>query len=264
MRKIKVFSSLIPLLIATSLFVYADDLNAIRQKLVSEYALTQPTADGRDIVTAGAVLVLKKGPLTMGDVSNSVNPPNNNIYKDGKIQKSWWDKMNSISSSLPGANAPKTRTFVPGEKMWVMKIAVKDGGAVFYLLSDPYKDTSGGDVRYTALLTFAFPKGSTPTVDQMDKMVAEVFSVQPAEPANAQAAILSQPAEAPPAPIAPPPPPPDQPAAAPKTIEVGQTKEQVVANFGQPEKIMKLRNKETYQYKDMKVIFVGGKVSDVQ
>jgi hypothetical protein len=130
---------------------------------------------------------------------------------------------------------------------------VKDGGAVFYLLSDPYKDTSGDDVRYTALLTFAFPKGWTPTVDQMDKMVAEVFSVQPA-----------QPAEAPPAPIAPPPPPPDQPAAAPKTIEIGQTKDQVIANLGQPEKIIKLRTKETYLYKDMKVIFVSGKVSDVQ
>ena len=60
MRKIKVLSSLIPLLIATSFFVYADDLNAIQQKLVSEYALTQPTADDRDIVAAGAVLVLRR------------------------------------------------------------------------------------------------------------------------------------------------------------------------------------------------------------
>jgi hypothetical protein len=72
MRKIKIVGFLTPLLIARSLPVYADDLSAIQQKLVSEYALTQATADNQGIVTAGAVLVLKKGPLTMGDVSSPV------------------------------------------------------------------------------------------------------------------------------------------------------------------------------------------------
>lgn len=66
--------------------------------------------------------------------------------------------------------------------------------------------------------------------------------------------------------VAPPPPPPaDAPVAPPKSIAIGQTKDQVVASFGQPERIVKLAgSKEIYSYKDLKVIFVGGKVTDVQ
>ena len=72
------------------------------------------------------------------------------------------------------------------------------------------------------------------------------------------------PADAAPAPIPPPPPPADEPAAPPKTISLGQTKDTVVANFGQPTKIAKVGTKEIYYYPDLKVTFVAGKVTDVQ
>jgi hypothetical protein len=52
--------------------------------------------------------------------------------------------------------------------------------------------------------------------------------------------------------------------AQPQTIEVGMTPDQVTAAMGNPDKIVKLTNKQIYIYKDMKVTFVGGKVSDVQ
>ena len=58
---------------------------------------------------------------------------------------------------------------------------------------------------------------------------------------------------------APPPPPAD-----PKTIGLGQTTQQVVASWGQPDKIVKLATKQIYYYKDLKVVFVNNKVSDVQ
>lgn len=50
----------------------------------------------------------------------------------------------------------------------------------------------------------------------------------------------------------------------PKQVELNQSPEQVVNVLGQPEKIVNLGAKVTYIYKDMKVIFVDGKVSDVQ
>jgi outer membrane protein assembly factor BamE (lipoprotein component of BamABCDE complex) len=62
------------------------------------------------------------------------------------------------------------------------------------------------------------------------------------------------------APIPPPPPPP----AAPKTIALGQTKDQVAAILGQPDKIANLGSKEIDYYSDMKVIFANGKVTDIQ
>ncbi|MGA8025792.1 MAG: hypothetical protein WB992_01515 [Bryobacteraceae bacterium] len=289
MRKITLPPFFIALLAATSFSLHAQDAAAIQQKLVSEYALTQPNGANDDIVTAGAVLVLKKGPLIMGAASNSINPYHS-TYKDGKIKnpagagKGLLDRARGIPgmSSLPGSNAPGTRTFVPGEKVWVTKIDVKDDGVTFGLFTDAYKDASGNDVRYKSDLKFPFPKGWTPTSEQVEKIVAEVFTVQPADdaktdskdskgaaggqqaqPASGQpqaTQAAAAPAEAPPPPIAPPPPPP----ADPKTIALKQTKDEVIANFGQPDKIIKLGAKEIYVYKDMKVTFTGGKVSDVQ
>lgn len=62
-------------------------------------------------------------------------------------------------------------------------------------------------------------------------------------------------------PIPPPPPPPDTP---PKTISLGQTKDEVVAILGQPQKVVKLAVKEMLYYPEMKVILVEGKVADVE
>jgi hypothetical protein len=61
--------------------------------------------------------------------------------------------------------------------------------------------------------------------------------------------------------IPPPPPPADAPTA---TIAVGQTEAQVTTAFGQPIKQANLGTKKIYYYKDMKVTFVHGKVSDVE
>jgi hypothetical protein len=66
------------------------------------------------------------------------------------------------------------------------------------------------------------------------------------------------------APIAPPPPPTDTPPPAPKTISLGQTKDQVAATFGPPTKVVKLPTKEIDFFPGMKVTFIKGKVADVQ
>ena len=49
-----------------------------------------------------------------------------------------------------------------------------------------------------------------------------------------------------------------------KSIELGQTKEQVEAILGKPEKSAKIGTKEIYTYKDIKVTFVNGKMTDAQ
>jgi outer membrane protein assembly factor BamE (lipoprotein component of BamABCDE complex) len=61
--------------------------------------------------------------------------------------------------------------------------------------------------------------------------------------------------------IAPPPPPADTP---PPTISIGQTKDQVTTAFGPPTKTAKVGAKEIFYYKDMKVTFTNGKVSNVE
>jgi NAD-dependent oxidoreductase involved in siderophore biosynthesis len=53
-------------------------------------------------------------------------------------------------------------------------------------------------------------------------------------------------------------------AASTKTVELGQTPAQVEGALGKPDKIVNLGAKKIYVYKDLKVVFVDEKVSDVQ
>ena len=302
MPKSRLFSSLAAILALAAVSAHGEDQAALQKKLVAEYALTQPTAANDDIVTAGAILVLQKSDLVLGPTAGS--SLYTNVYKDGKIQansfaqaKKTLGKIGRFGSFIPGvggtaaAGAASTadtnsgaapRTYVKGEKMWVTKVEVKTEDkqpvVVFELFTDAVND-----VRYKGSLKFPYPKGATD--DQVDKLVAEVFQIQPQEDAKdkpAEAAPAAAPAKgqaapaaaepAAPAPAAPealpdippPPPPADQPAPPPTTISIGQTPDQVIAALGQPQKIVKLAKKETYYYKDLKVIFTAGKVSDVQ
>jgi hypothetical protein len=219
-------------------------------------------------VTAGCVLVLKKSNLLTTDVSKTIVFPN--TYKNGRITQS---KIISFRN-VPGAGKlDGTRTFVSGEKVWVTGIEVKEKEIVFDIYTDAISD-----VRYRGKLNFPFEKDAAPTVNGAIATVAEVFDVQqsdssgggqqqqqapasPQSPGGARPSPAAAPAaDAAPPPIAPPPPPP----ADPKEIKLGQTPDQVVASFGQPDKIIKLPTKQIYIYKDMKVTFVAGKVSDVQ
>jgi hypothetical protein len=285
MRKITNLIALVLSLLAAALPAWTQDLASIKKSLDEKYALTVTTADKTDIVTAGSVLVLKK----TGLVTTEVKSKNiyMNTYVNGRITQkngvaSATKKVMRFGSWIPGAStaaaAPgvtgNDRTFVNGEKIWVTGVEVKENGIVFTLFTDAYSD-----VRYGGTLTIPFEKGSIPPVDVALKQVAEVFDIQAddakadsksapqqgAAPAGAAAAkpapaAAPAPADAPPPPIAPPPPPP----ADPKTISLGQTIDQVTANFGQPTKVIKLGAKQIYVYPDMKVTFVGGKVTDVQ
>jgi hypothetical protein len=157
----------------------------------------------------------------------------------------------------------KQRRFVPGEKCWVTRVLVQNDSVSLDLYSDPYSD-----IRYYGTLKVLFPdKKSFPPVDSFLQTIAEVLTVAPqADQAGQPAPVPSPAPAAAPAPapmqaIAPPPPPADAP---PPTIAVGQTVDQVTAAFGQPLRQAKLGAKEILYYKDMKVTFVDGKVTDVE
>jgi hypothetical protein len=54
------------------------------------------------------------------------------------------------------------------------------------------------------------------------------------------------------------------PAAAPAAIALGQTPDEVTAILGPPVNIVDLGDKKIYVYKNLKVTFTAGKLSDVQ
>jgi hypothetical protein len=221
----------------------------LQQKLEEQFTLTHPTEDKTDIVNAGSLLVLQKSGLLMYAISNP-SPPQSS-YKNGRISPNLGGNfLRDIGNTMTNQGDIVQRNFVAGEKFWVTKIDVRDDGVLFSLYSDPYED-----VRYFGELKIPISKGSTPSADDLLNMIAEVLTVQPNENPDASPPPQSPSLAAPPA---------EEPLAPPKTIELGQTKDQVVATFGQPQRVANLGDKAIYYYQDMKVTFFRGKVTDVQ
>ena len=235
----------------------AAGLADIQKQLLSLYPTAKATADGTDLVTAGAVLVLQKDHLQMCKVDQPVTTAN--YYKNGAITQNglggFFKAMNVLSKlgSVPGVGAASgaagaagtaappgdMREFVSGEKFFVTSISTGADGVVFVFMSDPIKDQ-----RYKSSLKFSFPKGTVPSPDDVVATVAQVIKIDaPAEPEQAAAPA----------------------AAAPtKTIAVGQTRDEVIAMFGVPTKVVQLGAKEIDFFPDMKVTFTKNKVTNVE
>jgi hypothetical protein len=111
--------------------------------------------------------------------------------------------------------------------------------------------------------TLTYKHGTT-----YEKQASEIQGSNTA-PAQAAPAPVAPPAPAPMQDIAPPPPPVDaQPPppvnAPPPTIALDQTMDQVTAGLGHPLRVAKLGAMVIFYYKDMKVTFNNGKVSNVE
>jgi hypothetical protein len=299
MRTASLVTILITGFLSPSLFGYWQDQptrDEIIRQLQQQYALTKLTADRTAVVTAGAVLKLKKDGLVMAPSTST--DVSGNAYRVGKITQSTTGKVNEKANKVKGIfghiplagasiSAPTvaTRTFVAGEKLNVTKIDVKDAGVVFELYSaDAYADT-----YYRASLTFPVEKGHLPSAADMLAIAGDVFAVIPAEDSKTESpapqqggggappsqpvpptALSSQPATqvAPqdPAPQKfediPPPPPPTADTPQPN-LKVGQTVDQVTAQLGQPVNKVTAGDKQIYLFKDWKVTFIKGKVTDI-
>jgi len=242
----------------------AASVDEIQKQLLELYQTTKATADSSDVVTAGSVLVLQKDHLLMDPVDTVVPTPN--VYKNGSIKGlagtvSALKTVGSISSHLgslnpfannsamttatDGANA--TREFVAGEKFWVTKIDTGQEGVKFSLLSDPIKDK-----RYHATLLFPFAKESSPSADDVAGLIAEVVKIDSGDGSQAQQPASNQNSQQ----SAPP-------AQTPKTVALGQSRDQVIATLGVPAKIVQLGPKEIDVYPDMKITFLQNRVVDV-
>jgi hypothetical protein len=272
-----------------------DPATLIKEKLGSEFKLTKITAAHDDIVTAGDVILLHKDGMMM--CSSDSPSAYSNSYQNGVLAANLNSRAkdtvtNIFKNKLLGQGTAKdaitgsgctSRKFVSGEKFWItdIEIAKDNSGIMVSTFSDAYNN-----VRYYGVIKFPFPaKNNVPPVDTEVKTVEEVLTVAPSDDAKKDkgdgAAAQGQtdqagktPAPAPASDPAPPPaptpmaaitPPPPAADAPPPTIKVGQTKDQVVAGFGQPvHTAQPSSTKEIYFYKDMKVTFVNGKVSNIE
>jgi hypothetical protein len=120
---------------------------------------------------------------------------------------------------------------------------------------------------FKAEVVFEFAKGylETASASQVEDTIGQVFPITTETENDQQAqgegdASQQQPAQ-------------DQPSAQqtqqsqqtePQTVQAGMTTDQVQSILGKPDKIFNVGTKQIYVYKDVKVTFLDGKVSDVQ
>jgi hypothetical protein len=253
-------------LLAAGMTAVALGQNNLVDVLKKKYVITQTTLNREQIANPGTVMDVQANGINAEPWDTIITFDNPVV--DGSVQQ-----RNKFLGLVKSKNM---KILQPGDKVYITKIeGVANGkGDVlkFSILSCDPLDVDGGasQKRFSATVSFRLAKDglSQTSPDDAERMVEAVMSPDAggsgANDAAAEPAAAPQPAPAPrpvvrPAAQATPPPP-----AQTETIAMGQTIAQVVASMGQPLQIIDLGPKKTYKYKDLKVVFTNGKVSDVQ
>jgi hypothetical protein len=213
-------------------FARAENHDALKAALETSYGLTKVSWDKVRVTDPGPVYVLKAEGVNADRATDMTMLVNKVV--DGHVQQPKGFGASMFSKQT-------TKQFKAGDRLYLTKIDVKDEGLLFWFISTETSDYSdkgsSKQTRYRAVLSFEVPKAllEASQTDEIKKIIDPIVLLE----TDAQAANT-------------------------KTVELGQTPDQVKAALGAPDKIIKLGSKDVYVYKDMKVVFVDGKVSDVQ
>jgi hypothetical protein len=249
----------------------------LEDQLRAQYTLVKMGADtgGAAVVEQGTILVIKKGGILSVPYSDSSLAATK--YQDGAVHSPNSVVMKGLGFGMGKLGKTQTtRLMQVGEKVYPSKIAVnlpKDQVDLSIIACDSCNNTSP-TTFYKADIVFQFPKGTLATANpsQVEDTIAALLAMDDSaggdqgggQQGGAQGGGNDQQASNQGGggggqgqqPQAPPP--------EPQQIEKGQTPDQVKASIGAPDKIVNLGAKQIYVYKDIKVTFVNGKVSDVQ
>jgi hypothetical protein len=271
----RLISGIASIVVFASSFAMAQAVT-LQEQLAAQYKLVKMGSDtsGYSVVEKGTLLSIQKG----GILSVPYGDQNvlSNKYENGAIKA-----PNGLSlmgrKSIMGkfGKEQTTHLFATGDKVYPTRIDVnvaKDTVTLGIVACDTCNKTDPPTYN-KANVVFQFPKGTLANAQAgpVEDTIGQVFSIsnddsqqggdqgqqggqqQGGDQGGGQQAAQDQP-----------PAQQQQPAADPVSIEKGMTPDQVEAAMGKPEKKVTIGNKVTYYYKDMKVIFLSGKVSDVQ
>ena len=245
---------------------------SLGDQLSAQYTMVKMGADssGPAVVEPGTILVIQKGGILGVPYSDVSIVPTK--YQDGKMQTPNSLMLKGIGHAFSHFGSSKQQTthlFQVGEKVYPSRIEVNqaaDKVTLGIVACDSCNNTNP-PTFFKADVVFQFTKGylSAASPPQVMDVVAQVFTIDDSGGGDQGGGDQGNQAQGGPQ-GGPPggPPPPPQPPPQPQTIQLGQTTDQVVAAIGQPDKIVNLGSKQIYVYKDIKVTFLKGKVSDVQ
>jgi hypothetical protein len=245
---------------------------SLQEQLAAQYKIVKMGSDtsGYSVVEPGTVLAIQKGGIL--GVPYSDKSSLTTKYENGTVH-SPSGLMVASKRSLLGHFSPSqgqtTHLFQKGDKVYPAKIEVnleKDTIELGIVACDKCNNTDPPTYNKAQVL-FEFPKGTLAkaSAGDVEDTIGQLLAIsddsqqgdQSAQQQQGQQGGQDQQAA-------------DQgqqqsqPQAEPQTIEKGQTPDQVEAALGKPDKIVNLGAKQLYIYKDLKVTFMNGKVSDVE
>lgn len=254
--------------------------STLRDDLAKNFKMVRlgSNAGSTSVTDTGTVLVVQQAGL-LGLPQNSLVPCPAH-FKDGTLKA-----PNMLCKAAARNNS---KDFPNGDKVYPMKIDVnmqKDEVSMIVLECDTCNNTDP-PTYFHSQVVFQFPKGYLATADagQVEDMIAKLFAPDSSNNNDAgnnngnnngndqgnnngngngngngnangngngnDQGNGGQQQQQPPPP--------------PASVQLGQTPDQVTAAIGQPDKIITLGAKQIYVYKDLKVTFVNGKVTDAQ
>ncbi len=226
---------------------------------------------GTAVVDQGTILVIKKGGILSVPYSDQNIVPTK--YENGAVHSPNSMVMKGIGFGMKKFGKEQTtRLMQSGEKVYPSRIAVnlpKDQVTIGIIACDSCNNVSP-TTFYKADVVFQFGHGSLASANpsQVEDIIAGLLAIDDSagdqggaqqggndqggnnQGGNQGGGGGQQAQQGPP--------------PEPQQIEKGQTPDQVKAAIGVPDKIVNLGPKQIYVYKDIKVTFLNGKVSDVQ
>jgi hypothetical protein len=284
MRTITFATALITGLLSPSLFADWQDQapkGGLINQLQAAYPLTVMDATGYKVSKPGTTFEIQLDGIQANPMKS---PPFQNTFEDGQVVAGG---HSLLSKGLPGGFrkspfAAPPRTLAAKEKAYLVNMEAKNDAVIFTLQTCGTCDPTAVDPShkpFVASISFKFIKGflANTNLKQLKDAISVLLVVPDAAAATdaAQtppAAQQQQTQAAPPPPPDPPaaqkfndipPPPPPAEAPAPVNLAIGLTVDQVVAQLGQPINTVVAGDKKIYLYKEWKVTFTKGKISDV-
>jgi len=260
---------------------------SLEDQLKAQYQLAKMGSDssGWSVVQEGTLLAVQKGGIVGVPYKSAISRAS--TYQNGTVHSSASssattghlsdvkDKLCGVFKKCPttpggdtGKDEMTTKLFKVGDKVYPTKIevnAAKDTVTMSIVACDTCNKTDPPTYN-KAQVVFQFASGTLASTGagQVEDVIGQLLAIstddQQAQGGNDQQGDnnngggggggQAQQQQAP--------------AAEPQQIEKGQTPDQVKAALGTPDKIVNLGPKQIYVYKDLKVTFLNGKVSDVQ
>lgn len=231
---------------------------SLQEQLAAQYKVARMGSDsgGVAVVDPGTLLAIQKGGVLSVPWTAMVLCPAK--YQDNSLHPS--------AGFCAGMVKTVSKYYQKGDKVYPLKIEVSlDKAKISFAVVAC--DSCNGVNPPTSMkgqVVFQFAKGylEKANVGEVEDAIGQVFAIssddQPGQGGDnngqqnqQQAAQQGQQQQ-------------QEQQAEPQTIQLGMTTDQVQAAMGKPEKIFNVGTKQIYTYKDIKVTFLNGKVSDVQ